>query len=82
MTVRNTGDQALSRVWVLDFRVWSCIRRIGRLDVGEEVTYRCRAFARRSFSHTAVALGRSEDGTKVHDRATASVTVVRPGDDD
>ncbi|WP_299051999.1 hypothetical protein [uncultured Nocardioides sp.] len=76
ITVRNAGDTALDEVVVDDPLVADCDRDLGRLDRGEEQTYRCAGTVTDDLTNTATVTASAPGGPALSASDSASVTVV------
>lgn len=75
LTVRNTGDTALDEVVVDDPLVADCDRDLGRLDRGEERTYRCAGRVTDDLTNTATVTASAPGGPALSASDSATVTV-------
>ena len=74
ISVRNSGEVALTDVEVADPRVQSCARTIGSLPVGARVDYTCTAtVAEGGIANTATVTGVPPSGPHPRDTGTADV---------
>ena len=78
ITVRNTGDVALTGVQVTDPSTADCVRTLADLAVGADFTFSCETVGLTTgFTNTATVSANSTGGT-VTASDTAAVTVVAP----
>ncbi len=79
ITVINTGDVDLTDVVITDDTTPDCSRSFDRIDVGDEVTYKCTATnVTEAFTNVASATANDPNGNPVTAEDDASVNVTVP----